>query len=312
MIVVCGEALIDLTAVDHNGKAAFVAQPGGSPLNVAIGLGRLGAKVAYLGKISTDPFGQVLINHMASSGVNTEFVTRSDHPTTLAFVHQLPDSETGYSFYNIGTADRNLLPVDLPTRLPNDANAVHFGSISLLNEPSASTIESLMVRERQNRLITFDPNVRPSVLSNRSAYLERVEHLVCMASIVKVSQADLLWLYPNLQVEDVVAPWLEMGPMLIVVTNGSDGAQGFTSNIQVRVEGRSAKVVDTVGAGDAFMSGMLCRMEELNLLQHSAIVNCDESTLTEVITFGNQYAAVTCSREGANPPHRSELDAEYE
>ena len=100
--------------------------------------------------------------------------------------------------------------------------------------------------------------------------------------------------------------------MLIVVTNGSDGAQGFTSNIQVRVEGRSAKVVDTVGAGDAFMSGMLCRMEELNLLQHSAIVNCDESTLTEVITFGNQYAAVICSREGANPPHRSELDAEYE
>ena len=308
MIVVCGEALIDFIAADHDGSPVYIPRPGGSPLNVAIGLGRLGADAAYLGKISTDPFGETLMDHMKSSGVSTELVSRGDELTTLAFVHRQPKGEPGYSFYNRGTADRNLLSSDLPDRLPNNTDLVHFGSISLLNEPSASTLESLMIRERSNRLISYDPNVRPSVMSDRSAYVERVEHLVGLSSLVKVSSADLLWLYPRQKAEDVCDRWLDTGPELVVVTDGKNGAQGFTSSARVGAGGRSIEVVDSVGAGDAFMAGMLCRMSEIGLLDGNALRECDKSTLTEVLAFANNYASLSCGREGANPPHRFELD----
>lgn len=308
MIVVSGEALVDLTGSRFDHVDAYVPKLGGGPYNIAIGLGRLGVPVAYLGRISRDFFGQQLRARLLASGVNPLYVREGPELTTLAFVHQEPDREPEYAFYANGTADRQLLPTDLPEAFPREVAVIHFGSLSLVLEPAASTLEALMAREHGRQLISLDPNVRPNVIGDRDAYVKRLEAWLPSVDLVKVSRADLAWLYPGEPLEPVARRWLSYGPALVVVTRGPDGSTAFTAAGARQVDGVPVNVVDTIGAGDAFMSGLLARLYELGLLDRRRLESLPEE-LADVLQYATRVSALTCTRAGAEPPTKSELAA---
>lgn len=305
MLIVAGEALIDMTPSAHNGGTAFIPHPGGSPYNVAVGAGRLGTPTAFLGRISRDAFGQHLRSHLAASRVSLDYVREGEQLTTLALV---TPSESGefFSFYCENTADRLLYPEDLPAVLPASA-ALHFGSYSLVLEPGASTLEFLMRREARRRLISLDPNVRPFLIPNRGAYLERLLGWLEQADLVKVSQADLEWLYPGENLETIAKEWKQQGPLLVIVTQGGRGAFAVTEQSTIQVQAPRVTVVDTVGAGDAFMSGTLSWLWQHGVWSRAALESLTTEQITDLLHFAAKVAAITCTRAGANPPWREEL-----
>ncbi len=304
MIVVAGEALVDFTPADCRGHPGYLPHPGGSPYNVAIGLGRLEVPVAFLGRISRDPFGELLLGHLEASGVDCRYLTRGDEPTTLAFAHPRED-EVEYAFYNEGTADRLFGVGDLPESLPEGA-ALHVGSIALVAEPVASTLEALVRRESGRRLLSLDPNVRPALIPDRDRYLDRLRSLVAMADLVKVSRADLLWLYPESDPVDAAVEWLSLGPATVIVTMGARGALAITRKGVRSAAAPSVSVVDTVGAGDAFTSGVLAWLWRRGSLSRGGLESLD-GELEAMLAFANHVAAISCTRAGANPPWRREV-----
>ena len=306
VILVCGEALIDLVPGPTGTEFSYLARPGGSSFNVAVGLGRLGAPVGFLGRVSTDRFGRMLQGRLEADGVDCRLVTSGDEPTTLAVVH-IDDGEPTYSFYGEGTADRLFGLDGPPPAFPDEVTALHFGSISLVREPGASAFEAVMRREYGRRVLTLDPNVRPSLTGERAAYVARLEGWVSLADVVKVSRADLAWLYPRSTPEAVAAAWLALGPNLVVVTRGRDGCFGVTHRDRVEIPGVPVVVSDTVGAGDAFTSGLLAWLHEAGQLERASIREIQVDTLARALEFANGAAAVTCTRTGAQPPTRSEL-----
>jgi fructokinase len=309
MILVCGEALIDFVPVAHGDEPAYVARAGGSSFNVAMGLGRLGIPVGFLGRVSTDPFGQLLRRRLEADGVDCRLLLEGDEPSTLAIVHLDAGAEPVYVFHGEGTADRLLHVEDLAADLPDEVTALHLGSISMVREPGAAALEALMRREHGRRVISLDPNVRPSLVGERSAYVERVESWVSLAAVVKVSRADLAWLYPGTAPDDVAEAWLARGPGLVVVTRGHDGALALTARDRVEVAGTPVVVSDTVGAGDAFTSGLLAWLHEAGRLERTAIREIPADALERCLAFADRAAAITCTRAGAQPPTRSEMDA---
>lgn len=310
MILVCGEALIDLVPRAFGADTAYVPVPGGSPFNVAVGLGRLEVPVGFLGRMSRDAFGRRLRAHLAANGVDVAHCPEGAELSTLAVVHLAPGEEPEFAFYGDGTADVAFLPAQLPATLPDDVTALHFGSISLVREPSASTYEGLMEREHGRRLISLDPNVRPGLIADRDAYARRLEHWVGLADLVKVSRADLAWLYPDLAPEAAADRWLALGPALVVVTLGADGALGVTAGgVRGSAPGHRITVADTVGAGDACMSGLLAWLETHGRLTRAGLQALTADELAAALGQGTLVAALTCTRTGAEPPTRAELAA---
>ena len=309
MILVCGEALIDLVPVPAGDELAYVARAGGSSFNVAIGLGRLGAPVGFLGRISTDRFGRMLLGRLEADGVDCGLVEDGDEPTTLAVVQIEAGSEPAYAFYGEGTADRMFGAGRAPVRLPDEVGALHLGSISMVREPGASALEALMRRERGRRVLTLDPNIRPSLVGERATYLERLESWVSLADVVKVSRADLGWLYPGTEPDAAAAAWLARGPGLVVVTKGQDGVLGMTARDRIEVAGTPVLVSDTVGAGDAFTSGLLARLHATGRLERSRVREIPAEALRDCLAFANRAAAITCTRAGAQPPTLAEMEA---
>jgi fructokinase len=306
-VVVAGDALIDLTPTTTvRGHLAYEPHPGGSCLNVAVGLGRLGVPTAFLARLSSDAFGQLLRAHLAASEVQSTYFVDTEDLTTLAAVH-LHDGQPTYSFHARGAADRGLLPEHL-TPLPDRA-ALHLGSIALMLEPIATTLEWLLQREARRRVVSLDPNVRPGLISDRVAYLDRFDGWIRLVDIMKVSEEDLAWLYPRRAPEDVVAGWHAAGIPLVLVTHGEHGASASTPLGSTRVQAPRVAVVDTVGAGDAFMSGALTHLHERGLLRREALRDLDVSGLTELLEVACLVAADTCTRAGAEPPRRREIDA---
>jgi fructokinase len=305
VILVAGEALVDLTPARCGESMGYLPHPGGSPYNVAIGLGRLDVPVAFLGRLSSDAFGRLLREHLQASGVSLAYLVDAAEAATLAFVH-LGGAEPEYSFYTEGTASRMLLPEHLPM-IPDGA-ALHFGSFSLALEPGASTLEGLMRRESGRRLLSLDPNVRPSLVTDRDAYLRRLEGWVSLVDLVKVSQADLAWLYPRQPAEAVASRWLELGPALVVVTLGSDGSMALGASTRAAAAAPRVAVVDTVGAGDAFTAAALTYLHLQDALDRSSLEALDAARLEVLLTFANAVAAQTCTRAGADPPRKDEVD----
>jgi fructokinase len=301
MIIVAGEALVDLTPASCGGDLGYVPHPGGSTLNVAVGLARQGIPVQYLARISHDHFGRMLRDHLSDSNVNLDLVVDADELSTLAFVH-VQDGEPEYSFHAEGAADRLLRPEELPP-LPDRA-PLHLGSISLVLEPVASTLDELMSAEAGHRVISLDPNVRPSLIEDPEGYRVRLDRWLGLVDIVKVSTADLSWLEPRSEPETIAAKWLERGPALVLVTNGQDGAFALNQSGMVRRAAPEVKVVDTVGAGDAFMSGVLAHLYRSDMLRKDALATLDEQSLADLLDEANLIAADTCTRPGAEPPWR--------
>lgn len=305
MIFVAGEALIDMAPTRQGDKAAFVAHPGGSPYNVAMGIGRLGEAVEFLGRFSTDGFGQLLRGHIGKSRVGLNHAVEGPELTTLALVTPTPTGEF-FSFYCQNTADTLLKPSDLPAQLPAGA-MLHFGSISLLLEPTASTLEGLMRREKGQRLISLDPNVRPFLIHDPAAYIRRLEGWLDCADLVKVSEADLRWLYPGQSLEALAQEWKAHGAALVVVTMGGDGAFALHNGGVVRVESPRVSVVDTVGAGDTFMAGLLSWLHAHGFGSRAGLESLGPDQISQLLTFAAKVAAINCTRAGADPPWKEEL-----
>jgi fructokinase len=293
-----------------DGEAAYRPLPGGSPFNVAIGLGRLGAPAGFLSRLSTDFFGDLLVETLAGNGVDCRHVKRTTDPTTLAFVSQPGSGEPQYAFFSNGAADRSMTEHDLPVAFDDSVNALHLslGAIALVTEPAASTFTTLMRRESRRRVLVFDPNIRPGLIPDRSGYAQRVEALVALCDLIKVSRVDLEWLYPGRSIEESAQAWRGLGPRLVVVTLGADGAMGLMAAGKVAVPGREVKVVDTVGAGDSFHSALLAGLDECGALTFDRLPKLELQALPALLARAVRAAAITCSRAGANPPTRRELD----
>ena len=305
-ILVAGEALIDMVSLEEDSNT-YRAMPGGSPFNVAIGLSRLNIPTGFLGKLSTDPLGQQLKTTLRDNGVKLDFVQEDSGPTQLALVTRKPGHEPHYVFYGHQSADANLLPDDLPASLPDSIHAIHFGSLSLISQPTGPTLIQLMRRENQRCIISLDPNMRPSRVPDMATYRLQLEHWVGLSHIVKLSQADLDVLYPRSQIDNIANRWLTMGPSLVVVTQGKDGATGYTTDESVHVPAPAIQLVDSIGAGDAFMSGLLASLHDQDRLSVKTFLDLDDDSLQYALRFAIQVAAATCKRQGADPPHRAQL-----
>ena len=306
--MVIGEALIDLAAPAEDGSS--VARPGGSPMNVAVGLARLGQRTAFAGRLSADPFGTILQRHLDRSAVDLRHVVTATEPSTIALV-ELADGHATYQF--VLGADF-LWSADELAFLPGGARAVHFGSLASWLPPGDAAIAAVVSRLRcgGSVLISYDPNVRPSLQPDHVSARQQIERSVSLAHVVRASLDDVRWLYGEHADADAVArKWLALGASFIVITMGADGATGWASGQRpVSRPAFPAAVMDTVGAGDAFTSGLLDALARRDLLAPGRLVALnDAATLASVIDDASRIAGITCGRAGANPPSRAEADS---
>jgi fructokinase len=284
----------------------FRAHAGGSPANVAVGLARLGAQVEFAGKVSTDFFGQYLMRHLEREAVGTRFVSRSAAPSTLAFV-TLDGDHPSFTFYGTSTADAQLRPEDLPPSITESA-VLHFGSISLLAASTSKTVLALVDRLRGACLVSMDPNIRPSLIGDADAYRQTLDRAFRAADIVKASADDLSWLKPGLSVEEAAAQLLAMGPLLVIVTMGPAGCRAWMPARNFCVPAPPVIVADTVGAGDAFSSGLLASLAWSGLATRRALDRASSAVVADVLRFATGTATLTCARIGADPPRRNEVE----
>ena len=308
MILCCGEALIDMIpAPTTSGPDGFVPHAGGAVFNTAIALGRLGVKAGLLTGLSSDMFGQQLSEALRASHVDTAHVIVADRPTTLAFV-RLQDGHATYSFFDENSAGRMLGIGDLPTLSP-DVTSLYFGGISLACEPGANTYAAVLEREGGGRAVMMDPNIRSQFITDDTAYRARLDRMMALTDIVKVSDEDLEWILPAPpSLEDKVRAVLKMGPSVVILTKGSDGATGYLHNgTEISAPARRVDIVDTVGAGDTFNAGVLAKLYALGWLEKSKLTDLPAEVLGQALDYGARVAAVTVSRAGANPPWAGEL-----
>lgn len=306
MIVAAGEALIDLFPIADDGRD-WQARPGGSPLNVAVTVARLGQPAGFLGRISSDRFGELLLDHVRASGVDETYLSMGDEPTALAVVEPGgADREPGFFFHGHGTADRALRADDAV--LGDEVGVVHLaGSVTLLAPPADQVLRDVMRASRGRRLVTLDPNVRPTIAQSPEALRPHVEEWLALTDLVKVSRADLAWLEPGADPLDVAAAWLRKGPAAVVVTRGGDGSVAVTPERSVEVPAHRVEVVDTVGAGDSFMGGLLVWLAEHDAVARPALGGLGDAEWRAGLEFAGRVAAVTSQRVGADPPRRDEL-----
>ena len=311
MITVCGEGLVDL--VDR-GDRMYQACPGGSPLNVAVGLARLDEPTSLLARLADDPFGRLLRAHLTAAGVSDRDLVHAEEPSTVAITSLDRHGHANYRFYVAGTADWQWQPTDLPDPLPADVSALHTGSLASWIPPGANAIEALLRREHHRGAVTicFDPNVRPALMGDYRAARARVERLVGLADLVKVSDEDLAWAHPDHDPLQVARAWSRLGPRLVVVTRGGRGATAITATgHQVSRPAAAVKVVDTVGAGDAFTAGLLAGLADLGALGPGGRDACDRldpRALTGLLDRAGLVAGLACTHPGACPPTRAEVD----
>ncbi len=306
MILCCGEALIDmLPGVSAQGQDAYVPYPGGAVFNTAVALGRLGAESGLFSGISTDYFGEVLADALSASNVTSDLAIRTSRPTTLALA-RLVDGQPSFSFYDEGAAGRMIRPDDLPD-IPAAVEAMFFGGISLVGEPCGSAYEALMTREAASRVMMLDPNIRPALISDAAAYSARIERMMALADIVKVSDEDLRWLAGDGAIAELAKRFLSRGPKVVFVTEGARGATAFALDHQVFVAAEKVDIIDTVGAGDTFNAGILAALHECGALSKERIAALDRDTLRAALALGVRAAGVTVSRAGADPPCSGEL-----
>lgn len=306
MIICCGEALIDfLPAKTNEGADAFQPFNGGSIYNVAIALGRLGCSVGYFGGISEDFFGQSLLAGLKASQVDLSFVAHSSHATTLAFV-QIKDGQPQYAFLDEGSAGRNLELNQIPS-IPAHVSALHFGSMSLINEPAGATLEAFATAQKDNCVISLDPNIRPTLVSNRDDYLQRLGRMLALSDIIKISDEDMEWIYPGVDPRTIAKQWLADGAALVIVTKGSKGATAFAKSGEFVQPIQKVVVADTVGAGDTFTAGLLSSLEQQGLLNKSDLAVITLEQMSTATARAAKAASITVSRAGANPPWQNEI-----
>jgi fructokinase len=308
MIVVGGEALVDLVpsaATTPGEPGPLLPRLGGGPYNTAVALGRLGVDVSFLCHISTDGFGDALVARLHGAGVRTDLVTRGPEPTTLAVITLAGDGGARYTFHVLGTADRVVAD---PGPLPDDVTAVSLGSFSLVLEPGATAYETVLRRESaRGRLTVLDPNVRPGLIDDPTAYRSRFASWLPHVGLLKVSDDDVRWLAgdPDGAVEPVVRDWLAAGVAAVVLTRGAAGLSAFAGDLRVDVPSAPATVVDTIGAGDTVHAALLAWLDR----HGGTVAELDRPAWTDALRFAARAAALTVGRVGAEPPYAAEINS---
>jgi fructokinase len=292
-IWVCGEVLIDILPT---GPVV-----GGGPANTAKALARLGHDVHFIDGISSDAYGQSARAELLNDGVNLDLAQLSDKPTCTATVTLDAAGAASYEFLIDGTATFDFASSWLPDPYRYQPQVLHIGTLVTMIEPGASALYDWAMQVAEFAPIVFDPNIRPSVQPDRDLYEAAVEKWAALSAVIKVSDDDLAWLFPGQAIEDVANRWISDGVFLVVVTRGANGLVGFTADGRVEVPGVKVDVVDTVGAGDTVGAIVVEAM-----LTHG-LVELRGELLRGVLARAAAAAAITCSRQGAQPPYKHEL-----
>ena len=292
-IWVCGEVLIDILPT---GPVV-----GGGPANTAKALARLGHDVYFIDGISSDAYGQVARTELLRDGVNLDLALVSDKPTCTASVTLDAAGGASYEFLIDGTATFDFHGSWLPDPYRFQPKVLHIGTLVTVIEPGASALYDWAMQVAEFAPIVFDPNIRPSVQPDRDLYEAAVEKWAALSAVIKVSDDDLAWLFPEVSIDDVAKRWINDGVFLVVITRGANGIVGFTEDGRVEVPGVKVDVVDTVGAGDTVGAIVVEAMIEHGLIELRG------DRLQEVLSRAAHAAAITCSRPGAEPPYKHEL-----
>ena len=327
MLIVLGELVVDLIPVPGadtgpEGTAPqYVARPGGNALNVAVAAGRLGVPVRLLARLGTGPLAPHLRRHAELSGVDVSAFVAATEPVSLAVVGLGPDGSPSYGFHVLGAADWQWTDDELAAGLPGHTGILHVGSISSWTAPGSEAIARLVDHVHEaGGLISVDPNIRPALadgpvgatLGNSAAVVrERLERLVARADVVKVSAEDLEWLDPEAESDlDAAAQrWADRGVALVVLTDGG-------APLRVARAGRpllhrappKVTVADTVGAGDSLAAGLLGGLLTAGVTTRTALEELPDDDLLRLVDDAALVAALNCTRVGADPPTRAELD----
>jgi fructokinase len=314
-VILCvGEAVIDLLQTDIAGTGqAFLPIPGGCAYNTSIAIGRLGVPVSFLGRISKNFFGDMQVKRLLENNVNDTLLIRCEQNPVLSFIRIEEGKEPQYAFYEEGTSDRALSPEELPEKLPENANCVVFGSISIVMEPIGSTIETFILEKARGIVTAFDPNIRPFIIKDRDAYVRRFKKLSRASDIVKISLEDYEYIDANSGPQEALENLINMGTKLAIITLGPKGAQAMLHRNDGTVSNAFApgikipSIVDTVGAGDTFHGAFLAWLEQRGKLSHNAINNLSENDLLNALVFANNAAAFVCGRHGCEPPYKEQI-----
>jgi fructokinase len=308
MLLSCGDALIDfLPGKASDGRKALIPAVGGSCLNVAVGMARLGAPAGFVGGLSTDLFGRMITGHARASGVDLRYAMLSSHPTTLAFV-AAADGEARYAFYNENTASR-LWTWRRGSIAFAEIEAIHVGSTTLVDDEGAAQTLNLVQEARGTTTISFDPNCRPNLVRDKADYVQRMDRFASSATIIRMSDSDFAYLYGNKDFASKARSLLAKGAGLFVITRGIQGAEAWHPKAgAIAVETPATEVVDTIGAGDSFQAGLLSALRALDRIKAARLAAMNADELKRALAFAAGCAAITCSRPGADPPCLSEID----
>jgi fructokinase len=295
---VTGEVLIDLIPEGSERKPIV----GGGPANTAKALSKLGIDAQFIDGISTDDYGQMAKNELVASGVKLDYVKFSDKPTCLSIVSLSDSGSASYEFIIENTATFDFTSDWLPNPKSEGPSLLHIGTLATVIEPGASVLFEWAQSVAKVAPVVFDPNIRPAVISDRDLYVKQVERWLSISSAVKVSEEDIKWLYPSLQIDQVVNNWLAKGPSLIVVTYGDNGLAGYRASEKVSIDAIKVVVADTVGAGDTVGAILVEAIVKDSLISLSGV------RLEMMLNRAAKAAAITVSRSGANPPTLKEIE----
>ncbi|MGW6965762.1 carbohydrate kinase family protein [Streptomyces zaomyceticus] len=295
--LVIGECVADIVRAPAGSVAADRVHPGGSPANVAYGLGRLGRDVTLLTQLADDPAGRLIQARLRGAGVRVELGGMPVR-TPSAVVGLDASGKASYTF-DIAWTLTGGVPADL---VPDH---VHIGSIAAVTAPGATAVLAVTERFRDRATVSYDPNIRPALMGEHGEAVARVERCVALADLVKASDEDLAWLHPDEDPRTIAARWLALGPAVVLVTLGAGGSLAFTRHDTVSAGAPRVAVFDTVGAGDSFMSAVLDTLAGRDRAALGALAADD---LAGLLATAGAAAAVTVSRAGAQPPDRAELD----
>lgn len=302
-IVVLGEALTD--CVKRVGDSNVLEVPGGSPMNVAIGLGRLGHDVVLGARWGSDERGSALAAHVANSGVSVIEQASGLEKTSTATAMLSTDGSADYVFDLVWDLEPDMVS-------SGGYLHVHTGSIGATLKPGAEAVWDIVDRERRlGASVSYDPNARPQIMGDKDLVLDQVKAMVALSDVVKASDEDIEWLYPGQETPDVVAQWQALGVALVVITTGKDGVTGYAGDQVVSLPTRATTVVDTIGAGDSLMSGLISALAARSLLgakNRDVVAGLSLEDLTDILDYSLKSAAITVSRPGADPPWLAELE----
>jgi len=304
---VVGEALVDVVLSD---TATPRAHPGGSPLNVAVGLRRLGRPVRFAGRYGTDEYGDMVAAHLADNGVHC-VLGADDAPTSVATARLDPTGAASYEFELDWTLPE---AAELERLLTGAAGGrllhVHAGSIATMLAPGDASVMGLLEAVQPTATISYDPNVRPSIVPDREFARARAEESVRLSDVVHASDEDVAWLYPDRPLMDSLRAWQQAGPALVVMTRGAEDIVAVTAEHVLEQPIVPVDVADTVGAGDSFTAALLGALDDRSLLgaeNRGRLHAMDLADIRSVLIYAARASAITSSRPGADPPMRDEL-----